>query len=109
LFKWVFGIALTASIAFCAVMEYRSQRTLAQYNAEIAARRAEIVPLKPFVDEVIVYQTKKDALQKRIDMINQLKIHQRGPVPALAKLADVDPAGVDSIAVVGQELVVNRR
>ena len=109
MFKWVLGLALIVSIAFCGVMDYRSQRTLAQYHSEIAARRAELVPLKPFVDEVEVYQTKKDALQKRIDMINQLKIQQRGPAAALAKLADVDANGVDSVAVVGKDLVVNRR
>ena len=110
MFKWTFGLALIASIAFCAVMDYRSQRELAKSNAEIAAKRAELVPLKPFVDEVEVYQTKKDALQKRINMINKLKQDQRGPAPALANLDHVnDPDSVASIAVVGKDLVVNRR
>ena len=109
MFKWAFGLALIASIAFCAVMDYQSQQTLAHHNAEIAGKRAEIVPLQPLVKEVESYQTKKDALQKRIDMINQLKVQQRGPAAALAKLGDVDPNGVDSIAVVGTDLVVNRR
>ena len=109
MFKWVFGLAFIASIAFCAVMDYRWQRELAQYKSDIAAKRAEAAPLQPFIKDVEAYQTKKDALQKRIDMINQLKINQRGPVPALTKLGDVDPNGVLSIAVVGKELVVNRR
>ena len=109
MFKWIFGLALVASLAFCGMIDYSSQRKLAEYNAEIAAKRAELVPLKPMVDEVEAFQKKKDALQKRIDIINQLKQHQRGPTPALAKLADVDPNDVDSIAVVGENLVVNRR
>jgi len=109
MFKWAFGIALTVSIVFCAVMEYRSQRTLTQYHSEIEAKRPQLQPLKPYVDEIVVYEKKKEALQKRIDMINQLKMQQRGPVPALEKLANVDPNGVESIAVVGKDLVVNRR
>jgi Tfp pilus assembly protein PilN len=109
MFKWVLGIALIASIAFCAAMEYRSQQTLAFYRSEIAAKRAELVPLQPIVSEVETYQTKKEALQRRIDRINRLKQQQRGPVTALTKLADVDPNGVESIAVVNKELVVNRR
>ena len=109
MFKWVLVIALAASIAFCAVMEFRSRQTLGDSQKEIASKRAEIVPLQSFVNEVSAYQVKKDALQKRIDVINQLKTQQRGPAAALEKLADVDPDGVESIAVVGKELVVNRR
>jgi hypothetical protein len=109
MFKWIFGLALLVSIAFCAAVDYSYRQKAAFYRLEIERRRADVARVQPLVNEIESYQTKKDALQRRIDRINQLKRQQRGPAPALAKLAGVDPQGVESIAVVGQELVVNRR
>ena len=109
MFKWFFGLALIASIAFCAAMELRSRQKLEDYNDQIENKRLDVMRVQSLVNEVTAYQTKREELQKRIDMINALKIQQRGPVTALAKLGDVDPNGVQSIAVVGKELVVNRR
>lgn len=106
--KWVV-IALTVSVAFCAALDYLSRNRLDDSNGQIAAKRAEVTRLQSLVNEVTAYQIKKDALQKRIEMINLLKQRQRGAGAALAKLGDVDPNGVDSIAVVGTNLVVNRR
>ena len=108
-FKWLLVIALTISVAFCAAAEWMSRRTLASRRAEIAAKRTEIQPLLPLVEEVKAFEKQRDALQKRIDAINQLKQHQKGPAPALTLLAKVDPSNVDSIAVINDDLVINRR
>jgi Tfp pilus assembly protein PilN len=108
-FKWILVIALTLSVAFCAATEWISRRTLASRRAEIAAKRTEVEPLRPIVEEVEAFQRQKDALQKRIDAINQLKQNQKGPAEAIAKLASVDATGIDSVAVTGKDLVINRR
>jgi len=52
----------------------------------------------------------KDALQKRIDLINQMKQRQRTAASAIAKLSGVEPTTIESAAVVNNtELVINRR
>lgn len=109
MFKWILVIALTLSVAFCAAAELISQRRLRDRRDEIAAKRAEIQPLRPIVGEVKAYEKQKDALQKRIDAINQLKQNQKGPAEAIAKLATIDSAGIESAAVAGRDLRINRR
>jgi hypothetical protein len=108
-FKWLLVIALTISVGLCAAAEWMSRRTFGERRAEIAAKRAEIQPLLPIVEQVKAYEKQKDALQKRIDAINPLKQNQKGPADAIAKLASVDATGIDSVAVVGKDLVINRR
>ena len=110
MFKWFLVIALTLSLLFCAWGEFEAQRTLRQMHADIAAAEAELRTNKAMDAEVQAYQRQKDALQKRIDAINHMKQQQKGPAGALAKLADIDAADVESVAVVGgNELVINRR
>ena len=109
MFKWILVIALTLSVAFCAAMEWQSRQKLAERRAEVAAKRAEIEPLRPIVNEVIAFEKQRETLQKRIDAINRMKQHQKGPAAALALLAKVDTSDVDSIAVINDDLVINRR
>jgi len=109
-FKWLLVIALTLSLLFCAWGEFEAQRTLRQMHADIAAAEAELRTNKAMDAEVQAFVRQKDALQKRIDAINHMKQQQKGPAGALAKLADIDAADIESVAVVGgNELVINRR
>jgi len=109
-FKRLLVIALTLSLLFCAWREFEAQRTLRQTHADIAAAEADLRTNKEIDAEVEAYQKQKDALQKRIDAINQIKQQQKGPAGALAKLAEIDPADIESVAVAGgNELVINRR
>ena len=43
-------------------------------------RKAEAQKLESAINAVNDFQKKKDSLQKRIDLINQLKQNQKGPV-----------------------------
>lgn len=110
MFKWLLVTALTLSLLFCAWREFESQRTLRRMHADIAAAEAELRSNKGMDAEVRAYVRQKDALQKRIDAINQIKQQQKGPAGAVAKLAVMDTADIESVAVVGgNELVINRR
>ncbi len=108
MFKWL-TTALALSILVCACCELAAQRTLRERRAMIAARRAELEPLRDIANEVASYNRMKDALMQRIDVINQQKLNQKTAADAVAKLAGVDPNDVESAAVVDKELVVNRR
>ncbi|MBV9494881.1 MAG: PilN domain-containing protein [Acidobacteria bacterium] len=56
------------------------KRKLNEKQATVAQRKTEAEKLEAIIRDVEEYQKRKDNLQKRIDLINQLKQNQRGPV-----------------------------
>ena len=110
MFKWILCIAFVLSLLFCGWREYDAQRRLEVLRADITHRRAELQSLHDIDQELRVYMMQRDALQKRIDLINQLKQSQRTPASAIAKLSGVGPTTIESAAVVNNtDLVINRR
>ncbi len=105
--KWT---ALLLSIAACGLYDLYQQRQIADIRAEIKIKEAEIRPLAAFDREVEQYRTEKSRLQKRIDLINQLKQNQRRIADAVATLAAIEegPARIDSAAVIApDDIVIN--
>ncbi|HEY6220274.1 MAG TPA: PilN domain-containing protein, partial [Gemmatimonadaceae bacterium] len=56
------------------------KRKLNDREETYTSRKAEADKLEAIIRDVEEYQKRKDNLQKRIDLINQLKQNQRGPV-----------------------------
>lgn len=56
------------------------KRKLNEREETVTVRKAEADKLEAIIRDVEEYQKRKDNLQKRIDLINQLKQNQRGPV-----------------------------
>jgi len=54
---------------------------------EVASKQVEAQRLEAIIKEVDGYQKQKDSLQKRIDLINQLKQNQKGPVKILDRIS----------------------
>ncbi|HSP17730.1 MAG TPA: hypothetical protein VLV78_23500 [Thermoanaerobaculia bacterium] len=105
--KW---IALVLSLLACGFYDFVQQRKLADMHAEIKIKQAELRPLAPFDAEVQVFQKNKDRLQRRIDLINQLKQNQHVPFQAVAMLAGEESAPIESAAVIPRGgLVINGR
>ena len=52
-----------------------------------AQREAEAKKLETIIAEVEDYQRRKDSLQNRIDLINQLKANQKGPVRIMDQIS----------------------
>src|SRR5262249_42610496 len=110
MFKWLFTGALALSIGLCGWHYWQQRQKIDDTGYEIERKQIEIQRVQAIVNEVLAYQKQKDALQIRIDIINQQKQNQKGPAPAIAQLANVDPASIDSVAVIGgKDLVINRR
>jgi type IV pilus assembly protein PilN len=59
---------------------WMEKRKLNEREETITVRKAEAEKLEAIIRDVEQYQKRKDNLQKRIDLINQLKQNQRGPV-----------------------------
>ena len=66
---------------------YINKRELAQQEELAAQRGAEAQKLESIIKEVDDYQKRKDSLQQRIDLINQLKQNQKGPVRIMDQIS----------------------
>jgi len=66
---------------------YWHKRELAQREAIVAERTIEAQKLESIIKEVEQYQRRKDSLQQRIDLINQLKQNQKGPVRIMDQIS----------------------
>jgi Tfp pilus assembly protein PilN len=105
--RYVALAAIIASLTLCLGLELLSQRKIAERNAIIEQKKREVQPFSALVAEVQGYQVTKDGLQRRIDIINQLKQNQKGPSNAMKILASVDPSVIDSIAIDDKTITIN--
>jgi type IV pilus assembly protein PilN len=62
-------------------------RELEQREEIVAQRKTEADKLESIIKEVDDYQKRKDNLQKRIDLINELKKNQKGPVRIMDQIS----------------------
>ena len=60
---------------------------LVKKQDEVTRKEGEAKKLEIIIAKVENYQKQKDALQKRIDLINQLKQNQKGPVMVMDRLS----------------------
>jgi type IV pilus assembly protein PilN len=66
---------------------YINRRELKQQEELAAQRTAQAQKLESIIKEVDDYQKRKDSLQQRIDLINQLKQNQKGPVRIMDQIS----------------------
>lgn len=64
-----------------------NKRELKNREAVVAERTIDAQKLESIIKEVEEYQTRKDNLQQRIDLINQLKQNQKGPVRIMDQIS----------------------
>ncbi|HYK03033.1 MAG TPA: PilN domain-containing protein [Thermoanaerobaculia bacterium] len=76
-------IGVLAALAYW----YINRRELKQQEELAAQRTAEAQKLESIIKEVDDYQKRKDSLQQRIDLINQLKQNQKGPVRIMDQIS----------------------
>jgi Tfp pilus assembly protein PilN len=60
---------------------------LAEKQGMVATKTVEAQKLEKIIKQVEGYQKQKESLQKRIDVINQLKQNQKGPVRLMDRLS----------------------
>jgi len=86
-------------------------RKLADRQETVRVRTAEAQKLESVIKEVEAYQKQKDNLQKRIDLINQLKQNQKGPVRIMDRISQdlPDLVWLDRMGVANGRIQVNGR
>jgi len=101
----ILGIAIAAGWWFL------ESRKLADRQETVAQKQAEAQRLDKIIKEVEDYQKQKDNLQKRIDLINQLKQNQRGPVRLMDRISQdlPDLVWLDKMTVSGAVVTIDGR
>jgi len=86
-------------------------RKLAERQDAVAQKQAEAKRLEQIIKEVADYQTQKESLQKRIDLINQLKQNQKGPVRLMDRISQdlPDLVWLDKMTVSGGLVTIDGR
>jgi type IV pilus assembly protein PilN len=87
------------------------KNALQEKQAEVAARREEAQKLESIIKEVEDFQRRKDSLEKRIALINDLKRNQKNPVKIMDRISqDVpDLVWLDSMDLDGLALKITGR
>lgn len=87
------------------------KRELAQRKQVVELRTAEAQKLESIIKEVEDYQKRKDSLQQRIDLINQLKQNQKGPVRIMDQISrDLpDLVWLDNMSISGGRVSISGR
>jgi Tfp pilus assembly protein PilN len=90
---------------------YMQKRTLAQRQESVAQKQIEATRLEKIIKDVADFQKQKDSLQKRIDLINQLKQNQRGPVQLMDRVSQdlPDLVWLDKMSIAGGVVTIDGR
>jgi type IV pilus assembly protein PilN len=60
-------------------------------KAQVAAAEEEVKELEPYIKEVEEFKAKKAELERKVQVINQLKTNQRGPVQIMDQVSRALP------------------
>jgi Tfp pilus assembly protein PilN len=90
---------------------FMTKRTLDERKVTRDARQEEADKLAPIIQEVEQFQKRKESLQQRIDLINQLKQNQKGPVRIMDQISrDLpDLVWLDRLEIVGGRISITGR
>jgi len=87
------------------------KRILGEKQDTVAVKTTEAQRLEAIIKEVEDYQKRKDNLQKRIDLINQLKQSQKGPVRIMDQISKdlPDLVWLDRLTISGGVISIEGR
>jgi soluble cytochrome b562 len=74
--RYVVLAAAFVSLTICLLLEVSTRNRIQDRNADIERKRRELQSRASIAAEVQDFQNGKDELQRRIDLINQLKMPQ---------------------------------
>ncbi len=88
---WLAAALLLACLLGTVVWWWMLNRTMTRKDAEIAEAQAEVEKLAPVIKEVEDFKSKKAELERKIDVINKLKLNQSGPVRVMDSVSRALP------------------
>lgn len=87
------------------------KRNLSERRDTVASKTTEAQRLDAIIKEVEEFQKRKDSLQRRIDLINQLKQNQKGPVRIMDRISQdlPDLVWLDKMSLSGGSITLTGR
>lgn len=103
------GVA--AGLIYIGVMALLLTSRIKRLDEDIGRAQEEVARLKSIIDEVKGYETKKASLEAKIQLINDLKTNQRGPVRLMDEISKALPdlVWLSELNVVGQQVNLKGR
>ena len=83
------GLLLGALIA--GYQWWSLSRTINDLDGRIRVARQQVEELRPILEEVAEFKAKKEELQRKIDIINELTLRKEGPVHIMDKVSRALP------------------
>jgi type IV pilus assembly protein PilN len=107
----VFVGGLALGILYIAIMGLILTSRRRQLDEDIGRARLEADRLRSIIEEVQGYEQKKANLQAKIDLINSLKINQKGPVRLMDEISKALPdlVWLSSLDVSGGQILMKGR
>jgi type IV pilus assembly protein PilN len=107
----IVGALVALAVVIAAGYWFINYQTRNKRQEEVAARKAEADKLEAIIKEVEDFQKRKDSLQNRIDLINQLKQNQKGPVHIMDQISrDLpDLVWLDRMSITGGRISISGR
>lgn len=84
-------IGLVLAVLVIGVQWFRLQSTINSKRDEIAVVQREVDELRPIIAEVEQFEARKAELEHKIEVINTLKVNQRGPVKIMDEVSKALP------------------
>ena len=84
---WLLAAGIVAGIAAVGLLWYLRHNTIQEKDQEIAEAEKEVEELSAVIKEVEDYKGKKSELERKIKIINDLKLNQRGPVKVMDNIS----------------------
>ncbi len=108
MFKVVLFVAAALSAIACLAYDVKTRVDLAETQHAIAQRQVELQRLAPADREVQLYRRRKDDLQRRIDLISQVKQVENTTADAVAMLDELgsEASAIQSVSVVDAKKIV---
>ena len=107
----VFIAGLALGVLYIAIMGLILTSKRRQLDEDIGRARLEADRLKSIIEEVQGYEQKKSNLQAKIDLINSLKLNQKGPVRLMDEISKALPdlVWLTSLDVSGSQILMRGR
>ncbi|HUP62774.1 MAG TPA: PilN domain-containing protein [Thermoanaerobaculia bacterium] len=107
----IVGVLVLIGIVAAVGYWYWYKRELSERQAIVEQKTQEAQKLEAIIREVEEYQRRKDSLQQRIDLINQLKQNQKGPVRIMDQISrDLpDLVWLDAMNITAGRISLNGR
>jgi type IV pilus assembly protein PilN len=84
---WLLAAGLVLGIATVGLLWYLRHNTIVENDQKIVEEEKEVDELASVIKEVDDYKSKKAELERKIKVINDLKLNQRGPVKVMDNIS----------------------